>query len=44
MNRNYYLVRDGRNKKNRIIDILIVEIPIIGIMYLVGKLIPILLK
>jgi hypothetical protein len=44
MNRDYYLVRDGRNKKNRIINILIVEIPIIGIIYLVGKLIPILFK
>ncbi len=44
MNRNYYLHRDGRNKKNRIIDILMVEIPIIGIIYLVGKLIPILFK
>jgi len=44
MNRNYYLVRDGRNKKIRILNILMVEIPVIGIIYLVGKLIPILLK
>jgi hypothetical protein len=43
MNRNY-LVRDGRNKKNGIISILIVEIPIIGIIYLVAKLIPVLFK
>ena len=44
MNRNYYLVRDGRNKKNRILNILMVEIPVIGLIYFVGKLIPILFK
>jgi hypothetical protein len=44
MNRNYYSLRDGRNKKNSIIDILMVEIPLIGIIYLVSKLIPILFK
>jgi hypothetical protein len=44
MNRNYYLVRDGRNKKISIINILMVEIPVIGIIYLVLKLIPILFK
>jgi hypothetical protein len=44
MNRNYYLRRDGRKKENRIIDIMIGEISIIGIIYLVGYLIPILFK
>jgi hypothetical protein len=44
MNRNFYLLRDGRKKENRIIDILITEISIIGIIYLVGYLIPILFK
>jgi hypothetical protein len=44
MNRNYYSLRDGRNKKIGIMDILMVEIPLIGIIYLVGKLIPILFK
>jgi hypothetical protein len=44
MNRNFYLLRDGRKKEKRIIDILITEISIIGIIYLVGYLIPILFK
>ena len=44
MNRNYSLIRDGRNKKNRILNILMVEIPLIGIIYLVVKLIPMLFK
>ncbi len=44
MNRNYYLLRDGRNKENGIIDIMIIEISIIGIIYLLGNLIPILYK
>jgi hypothetical protein len=44
MNRDFYLLRDGRKKENRIIDILITEISIIGIIYLVGYLIPILFK
>jgi hypothetical protein len=44
MNRNYYLLRDGRKKNNRIFDIMITEISIIGIIYLVGYLIPIFFK
>ncbi len=44
MNRNYYSLRDGHTKKHSLIDILMVEIPLIGIIYLVGKLIPILFK
>jgi hypothetical protein len=44
MNRNYYLLRVGRKKENSIFDILIMEISIIGIIYMVGNLIPILYK
>ncbi len=42
MNGKYYLLRDRRNQKQYLIDILINEITIIWIIYLVANLIPIL--